>query len=434
MAILTKAANEPLAFSEVQAFFGRLYPTGVHSFAIENADGIRLSSGNTAGTVTAWSTSAYQFYPGLADYVAQDPSLASITITRDPGTTRQLNQSRMDARIRVNTFTPTTAVNIGIEILQSGNAEVIWTASASVEGDGIFDIVDNLPDITSLQFNNNLIIRAFAENVPANEIIVIDVVWLQLSLITTTRFQRNTEPLSVYAREPGGIVPSMSGGAATYPTGGIAVEDLGTVTIPSNDSTEWPDEPAGGVTVQGDTGWTHDIATTTGNFNGAGQLVNGTGGSVNVGNTRIYAGITFSNFQGDATTTIQPFFWNRNTNVNQQLTINKPLNQDGTVNRGGSVTQEFELTFQTGTAGILINNGGAFDFIIFDNQGDRPYDATVDYLRWNLSGTGRFDPTGGGGTEINQTVSDIPGEVRLSQLRNVDDGREDNQQQTGGSQ
>ena len=47
MAILTKAANEPLALSEVQAFFGRLYPTGIDAFALENVDGIALSTGNT---------------------------------------------------------------------------------------------------------------------------------------------------------------------------------------------------------------------------------------------------------------------------------------------------------------------------------------------------------------------------------------------------
>ena len=82
---------------------------------------------------------------------------------------------------------------------------------------------------------------------------------------------------------------------------------------------------------------------------------------------------------------------------------------------------EFNVTLP---AGMSIAAGDTLQFIMFENNpSDRPFNYTVEYVRVRFSGTAAFAPTGtGGGTAINQTIP-TSSPLSLSQLRNVDDGR-----------
>ena len=145
MAQLTKAANEPLAFSEVQAFFGRLYPTGnlIHSFALENVDGITLGTGATGGRDTGWSIGAFEFYPSQDIYIAQNPTNDSIQISRNPSQTLPVARGRLDAQIRITFISVAAPREIGIEIVEVGQTEPIRRASVTTDSAGTFIISES---------------------------------------------------------------------------------------------------------------------------------------------------------------------------------------------------------------------------------------------------------------------------------------------------
>ena len=81
----------------------------------------------------------------------------------------------------------------------------------------------------------------------------------------------------------------------------------------------------------------------------------------------------------------------------------------------------------------MARNGGRHDLVIFESNTDveRPFTYRVDYVRVSFVDDTSFEPEIGA---INQDVPTDGTLVQLSHLRNVDDGREDGQQQSGGSQ
>ena len=135
MAQLTKAANESLALSEVQAFFGRLYPTSnlLDAFALENITGITLGTGATGGRDTGWSQSVFQFYPSQPIYAAQDRSLDRIEITRTPSQTIPVARGRLDAQINITFLSVAAPREIGIEIFEGGQDNPLWRASVTTD-------------------------------------------------------------------------------------------------------------------------------------------------------------------------------------------------------------------------------------------------------------------------------------------------------------
>ena len=200
-----------------------------------------------------------------------------------------------------------------------------------------------------------------------------------------------------------------------YPdTGGFAIENAGTFEARSTDSTNWATS-AEGVTVFGMPGIEYSIGG-SGSFEGGGRFRNNTGNTITVqGNLRLR--FTASNFRGDSTATITPFFWNEESTF-VQGTFTRPADPNG------SVSGEIIIN-PTAAQSTQWVQGGFLDFIYFDNQGDRPYDVTIDSVRVRFQGTEEFAPTGttgGGGQPINQDVP-TSSPLSLSQLRNVDDGR-----------
>ena len=203
------------------------------------------------------------------------------------------------------------------------------------------------------------------------------------------------------------------GGTPVYPdTGGFAIENAGTFEARSTDSTNWATS-AEGVTVFGMPGIEYSIGG-SGSFTGGGRFRNNTGNTITVqGNMRLR--FTASNFRGDSTATIQPFFWNEESTF-VQGTFTRPADPNG------SVSGEIIIN-PTASQSTQWVQGGFLDFIYFDNQGDRPYDVTIDSLRVRFQGTEEFAPTGGP-TEINTGIPETVNGLNLNQFYGVDDGED----------
>ena len=221
--------------------------------------------------------------------------------------------------------------------------------------------------------------------------------------------------LSHYLRD-GGIVPATSqgGGGVTYPaTGGIALDDLGSVQKTSASSTSWP---ADDVTLMGETSgatWDDDLDYVPGTTTQVGSINNDTGQTFTIFN--ITCAVNYTNLRGNAS--ISPFFWVRRSGAN----IGFP---NPTITSTGQ--QIYTISSNTGFT-WNVANGALLDFNIF--QGSISFDYTIDYLRINLTSNEEFEPTGtGGGMAINVDVPETS-PLSLSQLRNVDDGLPEEQQQ-----
>ena len=201
------------------------------------------------------------------------------------------------------------------------------------------------------------------------------------------------------------------GGTPVYPdTGGFAIENAGTFEARSTDSTNWATS-AEGVTVFGMPGIEYSIGG-SGSFTGGGRFRNNTGNTITVqGNMRLR--FTASNFRGDSTATITPFFWNEESTF-VQGTFTRPADP------AGSVSGEIIIN-PTSAQSTQWVQGGFLDFIFFDNQGDRPYDVTIDSVRVRFQGTEEFAPTGGG-PGINTGISETVNGLNLNQFYGVDDG------------
>ena len=419
MAQLTRTADQPLAFSEVQAFFGRLYPTGVDSFAIENVDGIALGTGSEGISNDAgWSLSPFQFYPGRDVFVAQDPSNEDLRITRNDGQTTQVSGGRMDAEVEVTflSIAEDNTASISLEISQrniDGTFTVIWVQIADLtdEGVGIYDLSDARSGKVNWNNNTQLRIRMHLNDAPPNTILRMNVNRLQVSLRNQTRYQRNTEPLAAYARGSG-IVPG-GGGAPTYAdTGGFAVDDLNGGNHVGSTQYSWA---TGAATLQGATNNDNRVYT-------PGQTT-GTGfarfGSINNGLTgqqirNVTCEVEFLTTPGG--NAFSPFFW---------------------VRRGNSDVMFISPSVDQGETRIYTINGtfdwGQNDLLRVGFFSNDSFTYNVNYFRVNLSAEEEFAPTGTEGG-LNADVPTDGTILRLSDLRNVDDGREDNQQQSGGTQ
>ena len=220
--------------------------------------------------------------------------------------------------------------------------------------------------------------------------------------------------LSHYLRD-GGIVPATSqgGGGVTYPaTGGIALDDLGSVQKAVSPATSWP---SAAVTLMGETSgasWDDDLEYAPGTTTQAGSIVNDTGQTFSIFN--ITCAVTYTNLRGNAS--INPFFWVRRNNGN----VGFP---NPTITATGQ--QIYTISSNTGFT-WNVANGTNLNFQLNSSQA---FDYTIDYLRINLTSNAEFAPTGtGGGGAINEDVPETS-PLSLSQLRNVDDGLPEEQQQ-----
>ena len=431
MAQLTRTADQPLALSEVQAFFGRLYPTGIDAFALENVDGIALSTGNAdSGTQTGWSTDAFEYYPGRVNYVAATPSADFIGITRNPGSTIQITSGRVWARFQVTTFTPTSTRRIGVEIRETGGTQngVRWRGGVDVDSAGLFELNAIQPESGAnfWNFNTTLEIRMFAENTQPNEIILVDLISLQVNLRSGTQYIRNGDLLSVYARG-GGIVPEWP------EEGGIAITWDNPVrrTLPddNNNDVVWP--TAAPTTIAGiGTNWTYNApsvfsvasraASDTNNF---GSFVNN-GGTFFIGSNAV-ATIDITIFDNSPENSPRPTFIFSKIDSSGNYLSNAASNsyrlQNQTVIFG---RQQFTIPI---TTTFNVANGEGIRFYITETaDAETPFDFMVHGLT--------ISPTATAFSEINTNVSEVGATIQLSQLRNVDDGRTAAQQQSGGSQ
>ena len=210
----------------------------------------------------------------------------------------------------------------------------------------------------------------------------------------------------------GGIVPATRGSEPAYPTtGGIATDDVGSVTHGSSTNYSWPTNAA---TLQGATdGFRYAAGDGTNSFNTNGQIFNETGANINLANVNITVRITFTSIPASATT-ITPFFWFRNNTLtsffsNPAVAVNSQEAYTGTPN---AQTQTWI-------------NGEAIQFIMFSTTNDRPFTYTVDNIRINLnSSTDEFVPTGGGTTDINTTIPES-GDISFTQFYGADNGVEE---------
>ena len=237
MAQLTKTTDESLAFSEVQAFFGRLYPsTGGIAF-----DNLGVVTVNVASDI-----SDRVFFP-TADAVLHGESTGldisvgtrgEKLITNNTGADIDMGGWTMDVEfefVNLNFSTdnnrPTVPLRLALEVNQPNGQDVFFAREDNVQEPGIYRLNDPLVSVANrtwvagtaltLQFDLDTIFDI-------NSSFGFDIRRIQISH-TANRFRRNTEPLSLYARD-GGIVPSTAGGGPrTYPTdgSGTAFHELG---------------------------------------------------------------------------------------------------------------------------------------------------------------------------------------------------------------
>ena len=210
----------------------------------------------------------------------------------------------------------------------------------------------------------------------------------------------------------GGIVPATRGSEPAYPTtGGIATDDVGSVTHGATTFYSWPTNAA---TLEGATdGFRYAAGDGTNSFATNGQIFNETGANINLSNVNITVRITFTSIP-DGATTITPFFWFRN-NAATSFFLSPAASENNQVVYNG--------TPSAGTS-TWVNNQ-AIQFIMFSSTADRPFTYTVDNIRINLnSSTDEFVPTGGGTTDINATIPES-GDISFTQFYGADNGVEE---------
>ena len=187
----------------------------------------------------------------------------------------------------------------------------------------------------------------------------------------------------------GDIVPAVSSGGGgpgvpEYPTtGGFAVENLGSTTLTSSDTSEWPADP-GGVVVNGDQDISYSVGSTSSsaNFNPSGTFTNN-GSAKGIGGGNIRVGVRYSNFTGSPGTTFQPIIWNEQLNLFPQENLAVPPSDN-------TVFAEFVFAVPAGTTW---GAGVRYRFVAFDSD-DRPYDFEIAYVRWNFEDATPFERVG----------------------------------------
>ena len=405
--------------TDVQDFFniprgGRAgdYPT-TGGVALEDL-GTIVSNGRyswPSDASTALGQAGFTYTPGTND--ASSFTTASGAINNGTGAAIPITDARMDIDFTLSDFadgittvSPRILCRLGstavFDIRATGLTESNYVMSDTTSGDTSWPAGDDLRCY-------------FDESNSAERPFTITINHIRISF-TQAEFVPGPggvgANLADYVRR-GPIVPATSGGEATYPTtGGFAIENAGTFEARSTDSTNWA-ASADGVEVQGMPGIEYSIGG-SGSFEGGGRFRNNTGNTITVqGNLRLR--FTASNFRGDSTATIQPFFWNEESTF-VQGTFTRPADPNG------SVSGEIIIN-PTASQSTQWVQGGFLDFIYFDNQGDRPYDVTIDSLRVRFQGTEEFAPTGGP-TEINTGIPETVNGLNLNQFYGVDDGED----------
>ena len=420
MATLNIQPGQNLNFTDVQDFFNiprggtTGYPT-TGGVAIEDLGSVVASNRSTwpTGAAVVQGESDIVYAPGGGTALSSAGIAGELSHSR--ATPIDLTNARLDVEMEITSIDGDSGE---VDPVLFVNGEGGFTFAVT-PGDQTMTATLMLSDLTSAGTRSwpstTPLSLYISESTSNNRPFTFTINHVRLSF-TQTEFAPTTTTLGAnladYVRR-GPIVPATSGGEATYPTtGGFAIENAGTFEARSTDSTNWA-ASADGVEVQGMPGIEYSIGG-SGSFEGGGRFRNNTGNTITVqGNMRLR--FTASNFRGDSTATIQPFFWNEESTF-VQGTFTRPADPNG------SVSGEIIIN-PTASQSTQWVQGGFLDFIYFDNQGDRPYDVTIDSLRVRFQGTEEFAPTGGP-TEINTGIPETVNGLNLNQFYGVDDGED----------
>ena len=350
-----------------------------------------------------WSagTRAIQGVPGWT-ITQPDGTSQDLTITNNTGATQDLTNGRLDVDLTITTppadfdqeFQLTfgrivgpfnlTSFNIGFEV---ETTSMTITATDLTVGEATTEMM--IEDGAAVRFR----LGKLRSGNP-DRLVEFRVDAIRLSL-TQDAFVPIGANLADYTRD-GGIVPATSSGGGgpgvpEYPTtGGFAVENLGSTTLTSSDTSEWPADP-GDVVINGDQDISYGISTasTNANFDPSGAFTNN-GSAKAIGGGNIRVGVRYSNFTGSPGTTFQPIIWSEQLNLFPQENLAVPTSTE-------TVFAEFVFTVP---AGVNWGSGVEYRFVAFDSD-DRPYDFEIAYVRWNFEDdtpferVGTFPETGG---------------------------------------
>ena len=427
MATLDIPSTDPLAFSRVQAFFNRLYPT-TGGLALENLGTVTYNSGDFA----AWPGLTGQFYgaAGIAYTIPVTPGSGGTfnhtgTLTNNTSSNIDLTNARLDVDLditNIGTLSGDTQVSVVIAHPSRTETYIMRATSGTISDTGLVtistttatgsDLIWESAGTLGIHFNTtDNTIRPFTATVRA----------VRLSF-TQTEFQRRTEGLSAY-RRGGDIVPStMEGGAPTYPTtNGVAMDDVGSVTHSNPNQYSWPTTT--GVTTSGvpNIAYSPNTGGGQGGVGNFGMLTNNTGSTIDFTNGRLDIGITVTALSSGS---VPPQLYLRN------LDSDSPFNAFTIVffTPAPSISTtgtQFVLTDTSSGGDTTWGNGERIAFSIFNNlSAGQSYTYSLDYFRLRFNNnTTAFAPTGGGGTvDINTGISENGNSVTLSSLRGVDDG------------
>ena len=423
MAILNIPTGDPLAFSQVQAFFDRLYPT-TNGFAIENLGNVSQRQGD----FFAWPTGSSEVYGenGITYSPATTAPGSAITsvgiLTNNTGSAIDLTNARIDVdlnfvslsandqgatvRLRVIGPEPTLAVSdfdnyalLGqVSVTRAGRATL--TATLTGGADASWSNGDQL----GLYFDSDDSSRTYTVTVRN----------VRFSR-NSTEFQRNTESLSDYNRG-GSIVPSwpsVGGITLTYPTNSLTLTDSNAA------DTGWT--TATPVLSGATTGWTYNPETTAvvdGQSTLVNTLLNNTGSTVlgTLGHIELDLNVTNIMAEGSTTQT-------------QANILARPVNNTsaggftfGSAGNSSFRVQDHQLNMgmntvtltRVGTFSIANTNGIRFAIVETD-ENFTPFTVEIVEIRISFTNTAF--------TEINTGISTDGTMLSLSSFRGVDDGR-----------
>ena len=445
MAILTRTADQSLAFSEVQAFFGRLYSTDIDGIALENLGSVTQPGTTSVTPVTsfAWPNSNSEVF-GRAGFTYTPPTRAPAGDIRATGRIRNtsgatVNLSNAQLEVDVNvTDLPDTGSTFALRVV--GPAQTLNTGNSF---DFILQGNNTIPGETgrrtliattqvggngSVTWAHNTEIAVYITSPNASRPFTLTVEAVRFSF-TSAELERRRDVLSNY-RRGGGIVPGL-----TYPaTGGIAIDSVGSVTHTATQIGSWPgDPPPGTVPVLGQAAGIsyHGNSDITLADSFGGRFYNASGNNISLTNARVDVSITVTDFNATNSADVrflvrigQPETGNPSTAA-FLFASNTPTATPASPTVLLTDQTAFATARQTWTTGTDPTDSSttANLFFTISNSGvvppdQRPFTYTVNYMRIRFSGTNEFASTG----NINTSIPTDGSILRLSDLRNVDDG------------
>lgn len=422
MAILTVADTDPLGLSDVQSFFNRRFPpTG--GFAVENLGTVT----NGIGDFISWPTGPARFgvqgarvatYRAATGGSGQPTGPAGVNIATpgafiNQGTAIGLTNTRVDVDITITALNATGTADINFVVLNA-NSSTFTTAQTetarSLEGNltvsapGRYTITATPTASGDFIWRNGNAIGLFIEaNSPADQTqpFTYTVRAVRFSF-GPNEYVGREDRLSVYNRG-GDIVPAELGEIGYPAMGGIALDDLGTITH-GTDNTEHYSWPNNQVEVQGQSaGITYTAMGGTGNLNEAdGILTNNTGSDIDLTNARVDARINVTALAGSG-------------EANPELYIRQTGSFNAVFLAFAPVTAVGRYTITDVSAGPITNwaNGSQLSMTFLEREAaDLPFTYTLDYVRIRFNNnTEEFLPEHEAGKILTGTTADGVGSV-----------------------